>query len=161
MRAVLFITALLLFLAIPATLANPLAPDIIVPGERIGPVRLGMSESEVRRLNVELEASARCLVEATFRNGRAVELTTAWGGACMTAEGVQVGSGYGAALSSYGSPETFRAETTYRRDDGSVSSTAYWARYMHRGVGFRIVVPEGEANATGLVQTIAIFKAER
>lgn len=161
MPTVLFIAVMVLLVAIPAASSNQVPPDMIVPGERIGPVRLGMTEDEVRRLNGELEANARCLVEAAFRNGRAVELTTAWGGACMTKEGVQVGSGYGQALSNYGSPETFQAETTYRRDDGSVSSTAYWARYMHRGMGFRVVVPEGEANTTGLVQTIAIFKGER
>jgi hypothetical protein len=155
------------FLALAWTLAlagaavathAPDHPDLIVPGERIGPARLGMTAEELLAAMQPINDGTRagCPVEAEFADGRAVRLETAWGGACMTAEGVQVGIPFGVALLAYGRPLEEVGEGAYLRQDGTVEATASWFRY--RGIAFRVVIPAGLPAAAGVITTVAVFR---
>jgi hypothetical protein len=110
--------------------------------------------AEMRPINEGTRAG--CPVEAQFADGRAVRLLTTWGGACMTAEGVQVGIPFAAALVAYGRPLEETADATYFRDEGTVEATASWFRY--RGIAFRAAVPAGLPAAAGVITTIAVSR---
>jgi len=136
----------------------PEHPDLIVPGEQIGPARLGMTAEELLAAMRPINDGTRagCPVEAGFSGGRAVRLLTSWGGACMTAEGVQVGIPFGVALLAYGRPLEEVGEGAYLRQDGIVEATVSWFRY--RGIAFRAVIPAGLPAAAGVITTIAVFR---
>jgi hypothetical protein len=148
-----------LVLAGPAGATHaPDHPDLIVPGDRIGPARLGLTAEELGAVMRPINDGTRagCPVEAEFAGGRAVRLLTSWGGACVTAEGVQVGIPFGVALAAYGRPIEATTDAHYRASDGRVEAIAVW--FSYRGIAFRAVVPAGLPAAAGVITAIAVFR---
>jgi hypothetical protein len=101
-------------------------PDVVAPGEQIGPARPGITAEE--RLAAMRPTApgkvASCPADAESTYGRAVRLLTTWGGACRTAEGVQVCIPFAAAFVAYGRPPEETRDATHRREDGTVDATA-------------------------------------
>lgn len=95
-------------LAVLASLQHPAAasaPWVIAPGVGIGPVRIGAHAGQP-------VADHPCRVNTVARQGVIVAVTTAWGGACATERGTQVGMPLLFATAEFGPPDaTARAET--------------------------------------------------
>jgi len=103
---------------------------LIVPGERVGPIRLGMSEQELIQLGTPSNVQplpypddtpgilytykAQLLdvnVERTSR--RVIRIDVGWNGSCVgyhTAEGVTCGSNYYNIAGAYGAPDRIRRD---------------------------------------------------
>src|SRR3972149_10555399 len=92
----------------------------IVPGERIGPARLGMTVEEIGVLN----EGALCPVRAVYdASGQAIYLTTSWGGGCRVSEDIQVGLGFSPVVVDFGEPDEVVEDAKYEQ------STAFWGSY--------------------------------
>jgi len=147
MRVVILIL-LLLVLAAPGSAGHMTRGDDgqIVPGERIGPARLGMSEAEIEAINGETP----CPVDATYDlSGSVLRLVTNWGGWCRVSDEVQVGVSFTPAAATFGRPDKVSEDARY------AGTTAYWVTYGSWGIAFRVLVI-GEASR--MIQAIAIFR---
>jgi hypothetical protein len=83
MRSIVTV-ALLLLAALPA-FSQPPAPSI-VPGSRIGPVALGMAESEARAAAARFERETDgCTIDIAVAAGRVIAAGTRYGG-CLSLE---------------------------------------------------------------------------
>lgn len=116
---------------------------LIVPGEGIGPVRLGMTAPQVRAIAPRLP----CEIAVAYAEGRASRLETNCGVAYQTAQGITVGL------------DGSRVWWVHGRPDLTVPSNfagtrADWLVYRGSGIGFRVIYAEGGT----LIQAIAIFR---
>jgi hypothetical protein len=139
---------LMLMVSIPAGATPPSGQDprLIVPGQWIGPARLGMTVAAIDEFN----RHALCPVVATYdASGRAVWLETRWGGRCLISDRIQVGLSLGPVLRAFGKPDRVAEEEDVRYPH----ALAYWVVYQHRGVGFRVLARFSDA----IIQTIAVF----
>lgn len=128
---------------IPRLLAQPLGVALIVPGEAIGPLRIGMTPLQVRALADRLP----CEITVAYAEGRASRLETNCGVAYQTAEGITVGLDGSRIWWSYGQPDqTLPSNFAGVRAD--------WLVYRGPGISFRVIYAEGGT----LLQAIAIFK---
>jgi hypothetical protein len=147
MRCTLIIVAIVAvtLLSPPADAQDgPTNIEWIVPGRGIGETLLGMTQAEVAAAN----ARSICQVSARYTGGRAAVLSTSWGGACRTRQGIQVGMQL-AVVVEFGPPGRQVQEEMYPE------SVALWIPYPARGIAFRVLsVPE---HRTMLIQAIAVF----
>lgn len=145
---VLMSILLLLVFTVPGRAGHTTGADDgqIVPGERIGAARLGMTQTDIEALN---EATP-CPVTATYdASGSARRLVTSWGGGCRVSDHVQVGMRFAPALDVFGNPDEVTEDARY------ADATAYWATYSAWGIGFRILAGEGGLT---MIQAIAVFR---
>lgn len=145
MRAVLaFILVLLVSVPTCAAYSPEHYPSLIVPGERIGAVRLGMKQPKIEEIN----RTSPCPVVATYdASGRSTSLETNWGGACFITSKIQVGLPFGPALRAFGQPDRIAGDLRYRH------ATAVWIVYEARGIAFRVL----GWNSGTTIQSIAVF----
>jgi hypothetical protein len=123
--------------------AAPTLPGvwIIVPGQGIGPVLLGMTAQQVRGVRLP------CEMTVAYAEGRASRLETNCGVAYQTAEGITVGLDGGRIGRVHGTPDlTVPSNFAGTRAD--------WLIYRGAGIGYRVIYAEGGT----LIQAIAIFK---
>lgn len=124
-------------------LAQPPGVALIVPGEAIGPVRIGMTPPQVRALTDRLP----CEIAVAYTEGRASRLETNCGVAYQTSEGITVGLDGSRIWWAYGQPDqTVPSNFAGVRAD--------WLIYRGPGIGFRVIYAEGGT----LLQAIAIFR---
>ncbi len=135
--------ALLLLLLPAAGAAQPLGVWPIVPGEGIGPVKIGMTLPQVRSLSARLP----CEIAVAYTGGRASRLETNCGVAYQTPEGITVGLDGSRIWWVHGEPD----QTVPSNFAGT---RADWLLYRGAGIGFRLIYAEGGT----LIQAIAIFK---
>lgn len=127
----------------PPVLAQPPGVALIVPGEAIGPVRIGMTPPQVRALTDRLP----CEIAVAYAEGRASRLETNCGVAYQTGEGITVGLDGSRIWWAYGQPDlTVPSNFAGVRAD--------WLVYRGPGIGFRVIYAEGGT----LLQAIAIFR---
>lgn len=146
-----WVLSLLLVLAMtgPVSSGHLLVGDgLIVPGSRIGPIRLGMHRSTVQALN----RVVACPVLATYDGtGSAIWLVTEWGGECWATNDIQVGLGsLGSILSTFGLPDHVDLDAAYAELD------ALWVTYNRLGIAFRVLVIRDKLPT--MVQAIAVFR---
>lgn len=133
--------ALLLWLETAVTSGQGIA--VIVPGEGIGPIKIGMSTAQVRSLTERLP----CEIAVAYAEGRASRLETNCGVAYQTAQGITVGLDGSRIWWVHGQPElTVPSNFAGTRAD--------WLVYRGAGISFRVIYAEGGT----LIQAIAIFK---
>ncbi len=125
--------------------AAPASPNIgmIVPGQAIGPVKIGMSVPQVRALADSLP----CEIAVAYAEGRATRLETNCGVAYQTAQGITVGLDGSRIWWIHGQPDLTVASNF-------AGTRADWLVYRGPGIGFRVIYAEGGT----LIQAIAIFK---
>lgn len=134
--------ALLLWLPGAVLAAQPNI-GVIVPGQGIGPVRIGMTLPQVRGLTEHLP----CEVAVAYTDGRASRLETNCGVAYQTAQGITVGLDGSRIWWIHGQPDlTVPSNFAGTRAD--------WLVYRGAGIGFRVIHAEGGT----LIQAIAIFR---
>jgi len=133
--------AVLLVLASTAVAAPSPGVWVIVPGQGIGPVRIGMTAPQVRSLQLP------CDIAIAYAEGRASRLETNCGVAYQTAEGITVGLDGSRIWWIHGSPDLTVASNF-------AGTRADWVVYRGAGIGFRVIYAEGGT----LIQAIAIFK---
>lgn len=127
----------------PPILAQPLGVALIVPGDAIGPVKIGMTQPQVRALADRLP----CEIVVVYAEGRASRLETNCGVAYQTAEGITVGLDGSRISWAYGQPDqTVPSNFAGVRAD--------WLVYRGPGISFRVIYAEGGT----LLQAIAIFR---
>ncbi len=116
---------------------------LIVPGEAIGPIRIGMTTAQVRDVATRLP----CEIAVAYADGLASRIETNCGVAYQTQEGITVGLDGSRIRWVYGSPElTVPSNLPGTRAD--------WWVYRGPGISFRVIYAE-----TGqLIQAIAIFR---
>lgn len=133
-----------LLLSLQASVAAaPANIGMIVPGQGIGPVRIGMTVPQVRGLSNHLP----CEIAVAYADGRASRLETNCGVAYQTAEGITVGLDGSRIWWIHGQPDlTVPSNFAGTRAD--------WLVYRGAGIGFRVIYAEGGT----LIQAIAIFK---
>jgi hypothetical protein len=132
----------LVLLAWPAAAApRPLGVWVIVPGQGIGPVRLGMTVQQVRSVRLP------CEMAIAYADGRASRLETNCGVAYQTAEGITVGLDGGRIGWVHGAPDL-------KVPSNFAGTRADWLIYRGAGIGFRVIYAEGST----LIQAIAIFR---
>jgi hypothetical protein len=127
----------------PRVLAQPSGVALIVPGEAIGPVKIGMTQPQVRALTDRLP----CEIAVAYTEGRASRLETNCGVAYQTNEGITVGLDGSRIWWMYGQPDL-----TVPSNFGGVR--ADWLVYRGPGISFRVIHAEGGT----LLQAIAVFK---
>jgi hypothetical protein len=130
---------------------------MIVPGVQIGPARLGMTAQQLDTVMRPIVSGERagCPVDAKFHQGRVRQLTTTWGGACMTQEGIQVGIPVGWALQAYGPPDTQRFLRAHHYANGAVWHEWWFA--FRRGIAMRTVLPRDGPVGAGVIIALAVF----
>ena len=138
-------------LAILAALTLTASPALIVPGEWIGPARLGSTRDELSPLLQD----AHCPIRALFHQGRTVQLFTNCGGAWATPGGTQVGLPLLWAVREFGQPATTARGDAYTWPGGR-TARAVW--YMYPGIALRAVVPEGEPDSAGVITCITVHR---
>jgi hypothetical protein len=126
-----------------AVRAQPPGVALIVPGQAIGPLRIGMTTAEVRVASGRLP----CEIAVAFAEDRAARLETNCGVAYQTAEGITVGLDGSRIWWVHGEPDLVVASNL-------PGVRADWLVYRGEGIGFRIV----HAPAGSLIQAIAIFR---
>jgi hypothetical protein len=116
---------------------------LIIPGEAIGPIRIGMTATQVR----DLAGRLPCEIAVAYAAGLASRLETNCGVAYQTHEGITVGLDGSRIRWAFGPPElTVPSNLPGTRAD--------WWVYRGPGISFRVIYSE-----TGdLIQAIAIFK---
>jgi hypothetical protein len=123
--------------------AQPAGMAFIVPGEAIGPVRIGMTSTEVRGAVGRLP----CEIAIAYADDRASRLETNCGVAYQTAEGITVGLDGSRIWWVHGQPDlVVQSNLPGVRAD--------WLVYRGEGIGFRVVY----AQVGSLIQAIAIFR---
>ncbi len=142
-RAWAVCAALPLLLLPTAGAAQPSGVWPIVPGEGIGPVKIGMTLQQVRSLSTRLP----CEIAVAYSDGRASRLETNCGVAYQTPEGITVGLDGSRIWWAHGEPD----QTVPSNFAGT---RADWLLYRGAGIGFRLIYAEGGT----LIQAIAIFK---
>jgi len=133
--------AVLLVLASTAGAAPAPGVWIIIPGQGIGPVRIGMTAPQVRSLQLP------CDIAIAYAEGRASRLETNCGVAYQTAEGITVGLDGSRIWWVHGAPDLTVASNF-------AGTRADWVVYRGAGIGFRVIYAEGGT----LIQAIAIFR---
>lgn len=119
-------------------------PNLIVPSERIGSARLGMTRSTIEAIN----RTSPCPVVATYdASGHAASVETNWGGECFVTNEIQVGFPFGPALRAFGKPDRIAPDARYPH------ATAVWVVYQDRGIAFRVI---GWDSGT-TIQAIVVF----
>ncbi|MDR7421885.1 MAG: hypothetical protein QN159_05385 [Armatimonadota bacterium] len=142
-RAVWLLSLAVGLAAAGALRAQPAGVALIVPGEAIGPLRLGMSAAEVRGASGRLP----CEIAVAFAEDRAARLETNCGVAYQTAEGLTVGLDGSRIWWVHGEPDLVVPSNL-------PGTRADWFVYRGEGIGFRVVyAPTGS-----LIQAIAIFR---
>ncbi len=138
------VCAVLLLLSLPAAgAARQPGIWLIVPGEAIGPVRIGMTLAQVRGQGTRLP----CEIAVIYTAGLASRLETNCGVAYQTPEGITVGLDGSRIWWVHGAPDqTVPSNFAGVRAD--------WFLYRGEGIGFRVIYAEGGT----LIQAIAIFK---
>ncbi|MGH2397664.1 MAG: hypothetical protein ACRDFW_11905, partial [bacterium] len=116
---------------------------MILPGQAIGPVRIGMTVPQVR----VLAESLPCDVAVAYTDGRASRLETNCGVAYQTAEGITVGLDGSRIWWIHGQPD-LTVPSNFAR------TRADWLVYRGAGIGFRVIYAEGGT----LIQAISIFR---
>lgn len=116
---------------------------LIIPGEAIGPIQIGMTTTQVRDLAIRLP----CEIAVAYAEGLASRLETNCGVAYQTQEGITVGLDGSRIRWVFGPPElTVPSNLPGTRAD--------WWVYRGPGISFRVIYAE-----TGqLIQAIAVFK---
>jgi hypothetical protein len=142
-RLAWLVSAVVGLAAAGAVRAQPAGVALIVPGEAIGPVRLGMSAAEVRGASGRLP----CEIAVAFAEDRATRLETNCGVAYQTAEGLTVGLDGSRIWWIHGEPDLVVPSNL-------PGTRADWLVYRGEGIGFRIV----HAPTGSLIQAIAIFR---
>lgn len=140
---VVFLIALLLFAHVDLVVRGSDADvtQTIVPGSRIGRVRLGITEDRARVVDRAKD------VYVAYVRGRAATLFTPWGGAYATVEGIGVGSGVESVRTAYGSGR----ESGHRRIYGYAwEATIYCLWYDRIGVGFTMLSTKHASGVTGV-----------
>jgi hypothetical protein len=127
----------------PRVLAQPSGVAWIVPGEAIGPVKIGMTPPQVRAVTDRLP----CEIAVAYAEGRASRLETNCGVAYQTVEGITVGLDASRIWWAYGEPDL-------RVPSNFAGVRADWLVYRGPGISFRVIYAEGGT----LLQAIAIFK---
>lgn len=138
---------MVLVAASPLHAGHVQGPDdgAIVPGDRIGSARLGITADEIEVHNRD----ALCPVTAVRdADGRAIRLITTWGGGCRVNGHIQVGVALAPVLHTFGRPDGVAEDARYDH------ATAYWVTYGGWGIAFRVVVM---ADGSALIQAIAVF----
>ncbi|MGH2404001.1 MAG: hypothetical protein ACRDGN_05980 [bacterium] len=135
--------ALLVALQPGAGAAPPPNVGNIVPGQGIGPIRIGMTNPQVRVLT----GSLPCEIAVAYTDGRASRLETNCGVAYQTAEGITVGLDGSRIWWIHGEPDLTVASNFAR-------TRADWLVYRGAGIGFRVIYAEGGT----LIQAISIFR---
>ncbi len=135
----------MLLLALPGGAGAAPSPNIgvIVPGQAIGPVRIGMTTPQIRALSDALP----CEIAVAYTDGRASRLETNCGVAYQTAEGITVGLDGSRIWWAYGQPD-LTVPSNFAR------TRADWLVYRGAGIGFRVIYAEGGT----LIQAISIFR---
>jgi hypothetical protein len=123
--------------------APPPNVGMIVPGQGIGPVKIGMTTAQVRALTESLP----CDIAVAYTEGRASRLETNCGVAYQTAEGITVGLDGSRIWWIHGQPE-LTVPSNFAR------TRAEWLVYRGAGIGFRVIYAEGGT----LIQAISIFR---
>lgn len=136
-------TGLWLFASAATGAALPPGVSLIVPGEAIGPLRIGMTLPQVRTVYDRLP----CDIHVSYADGRASRLETNCGVAYQTAEGITVGLDGSRIWWIHGQPDA-------AVPSNFAGTRADWLLYRGPGIGFRVIYAEGGT----LIQAIAIFK---
>lgn len=123
--------------------ALPPGVTLIVPGESIGPLKIGMTLAQVRSVYDRLP----CGIYVSYAGGRVSRLETNCGVAYQTAEGITVGLDGSRIWWIHGQPEV-------TVPSNFAGTRADWLLYLGPGIGFRVIYAEGGT----LIQAIAIFK---
>ena len=123
--------------------ALPPGVNLIVPGEAIGPVKLGMTTPQVRTLTDRLP----CEIAIAYAEGKVSRLETNCGVAYQTMEGITVGLDGSRIWWIHGQPDQTVASNF-------AGTRADWVLYHGPGIGFRVIY----ADSGSLIQAIAIFK---
>ncbi|HEV2172472.1 MAG TPA: hypothetical protein VGR71_02845 [Nitrospira sp.] len=145
MRAVLGFMLVLVF-AVPAFAAWIADYDsrLIVPGQRIGSVHLGMHRAMIDAIN----RTSLCPVLAMYDEaGNSTWLETNWGGGCLLSNEIQVGLPFDPVARAFGRPDRIAQDTRYPH------AVAVWTVYEGRGIAFRVL---GWHSST-TIQAIAVF----
>ena len=146
-----------LYLVAFVLLATAAAPGqesrLTVPGERIGPVRLGAPESVAVRHNLAaLRGEAACPVHFRAESGLLAALATSTGGLCPTAGGTQPGAPLAIALAEFGRDHTTVPAETYPHGRAS------WHVWDAAGFAARAVLPAGSISpGEAVITCIAVF----
>ncbi len=135
--------AVLLLAAQTGTAAPPPNVGVIVPGQAIGPVRIGMTVPQIRGLSEALP----CEIAVAYADGRASRLETNCGVAYQTMEGITVGLDGSRIWWVHGQPD-LTVPSNFAR------TRADWLVYRGAGIGFRVIYAEGGT----LIQAISIFR---
>lgn len=136
--------AALLLLLFPAAGAAQLPGVwVIVPGEGIGPVKIGMTPAQVRPLLDRLP----CEIAVAYTDGRVSRLETNCGVAYQTAEGITVGLDGSRVWWIHGPPDQ-------AVPSNFAGTRADWLLYRGAGIGFRVIYAEGGT----LIQAVSVFR---
>jgi hypothetical protein len=133
----------MLLVAQTGTAAPPPNVGVILPGQAIGPVRIGMTVPQVRGLSESLP----CEIAVAYTDGRASRLETNCGVAYQTMEGITVGLDGSRIWWIHGQPD-LTVPSNFAR------TRADWLVYRGAGIGFRVIYAE----AGTLIQAISIFR---
>lgn len=145
MRFILsLIIALLTVSPVFATMSSDRDQNLIIPGQRIGPVRLGMNRAAISKVNRDALCPVLAIYDAA---GRAVRLETNWGGGCLLSDKIQVGLPFEPVLRTFGKPDQVTQDGRYPH------ATANWLSYHGWGVAFRVLV----WTSGTIIQSIAVF----
>ena len=145
-RAFIASAALILVVAASAPgAAQGILPGVgmIVPGEGIGPLKIGMTPAQVRLLLDRLP----CEIAVAYADRRASRLETNCGVAYQTAEGITVGLDGSRIWWIHGPPDQ-------AVPSNFAGTRADWLIYRGAGIGFRVIYAEGGT----LIQAVAVFK---
>jgi hypothetical protein len=123
--------------------AQPAGVLLIVPGDGIGPVKIGMTTTQVRAMTDRLP----CDIAVAYAEGRVSRMETNCGVAYQTAEGITVGLDGSRVWWVHGTPDE-------RVPSNLAGVRADWLVYRGQGIGFRVIY----ADAGTLIQAISIFK---
>jgi len=122
----------------------------IIAGEGIGYAELGMSKEDMEYINQMTDQERKCPVKAVFKDNLAMELSTSWGGACSTPEGIMASTtSWYVVVRLLGVPGEKIWDADY--EDGA---KAYWMRYSNLGIAFRVYLL---SDGKGIVQAIKVF----
>jgi len=145
MRVILgLILVLLVSVPASATWSADHDPRLIVPGQRIGGVDLGMRRGMVDAIN----RNSLCQVLAVYDAvGDSTWLETNWGGGCLVSDEIQVGLPFESAARAFGRPDRILQDARYPH------AAAVWIVYEREGIAFRVL---GWHSGT-TIQVIAVF----
>jgi hypothetical protein len=134
----------------PATVSAEDQYWAVIPGQRIGGAKLGMSRLHVEQALSEIPCADGAFV-TDFDGDRLVRVATACGGAVRLESGIQVGSAFHKVTRQFGQPDPALVV-----EDGEYDgAVAYWMPYPAAGIAFRVVVFEGDIT----VQSIRVMFA--